>query len=136
MRLFVDGRDIEHISFGHLDSGEYKKYTGEAETYLKSLDSFLRICGKTIDSLEEVHIMVGEGSSTALRASLAIVNTLHFVKGVQLFGYMAPRQEEDAFERIRSGALLGEMLAGYAVPVYAHGPRITPTKKDQLNRKL
>ncbi len=135
MRLFVDGRDIDYISFGNLDSGEYKKYTGESETYLKSLDSFLKTCGKTIDSLEEAHMMVGEGSSTALRASLAILNTLRFTKRLQLYGYTAPRGE-DVFEVVRSGALQGEFLEAYAMPVYAHGPRMTPTRKDQLNRKI
>lgn len=135
MRLFVDGRDIEYISYGDLDSGEYKKYTGESETYLRSLDSFLSTCGKTIDSLDEVHIMLGEGSATALRASLAIINTLHFVKHIPLIGYTVPKGEEHVFQAIRSGNLSGELLPQYATPVYAHAPRITPTKKDQLNRK-
>ena len=136
MRLFVDGRDISHIELGDLDTGEHKKYSGEPETYLQAIDDFLRTCGKTIDSLTEGHIMIAEGSVTALRASLAIMNTIHFVSGMPLIAYKAPREEESVFKRIKSGDLVGEHLIGYAAPAYDRSPRITPTRKDHLNRKL
>ena len=136
MRLFVDGRDISYVEYGDVDTGEHKKYSGEPETYLKHLDDFLKSCGKTVDSLTEAHIMIGEGSSTALRASLAIINTIAFTKRIHIYAYRADRTREHIFGAIRSGDLQGEILSDFATPVYAHAPRMTPTKKDQLNRKF
>lgn len=134
MNLFIDGREIKEFTVGDIETNEYKKYSAEPHEQLKCLDEFLEGCGKSIDSVEELHIIKGKGSATALRTSLAIVNTIQFVKHIPVYTYVY-EQGVPCFEEIVSGNARGELATGYVTPEYAYAPRVTPTKRDQLNRK-
>lgn len=121
---------------GDLDTGEHKSYAGEPETFLASIVEFLQDCGQTLADIHEVHIMKGGGSSTALRTTIAQANVWRFVTKGKLYEYEGEIPFEDLWPQILSGQVIGKPAENYVQPLYTHAPRITPTNKDQLNRKL
>lgn len=134
MKLFIDGRDIREIHIGDIDTSEYKTYSTEPGYFLRSIDAFLQDCGKTFDSVEELHIMKGKGSATALRSALAIANTIQFVKHIPVYTYSVEK-DRHIFEDIVRGDLKGALATGYVTPDYEYAPKITKTNKDRLKRK-
>lgn len=138
MTLYVNGQDINRITFAVLESDSSVVKTVEVgpEQYLNELDAFLTENELSVPDISKIIAVVGPGSATALRASLSILNTLRFVKDVEVIGVEKdPELKEEAFiTQLNKGdyepVSRGEML----VPLYVSGPRITASKKDHLRR--
>lgn len=139
MILYLNGQDINRIVLGTVRDQVVNIETIDSspEKYLKVIDGFLKKEKQDIENLEGILVVVGPGSATALRAILAIVNTLHFTHKIPLYiveKNAGDSDEESVVESIKN--LVPLNLGEYAEPVYAHSPRITPSKKDRLGRKI
>jgi tRNA A37 threonylcarbamoyladenosine modification protein TsaB len=123
MKLYIDGTDIREIglSSDRFQTLVYKDAAPEA--FLAQIDAFVE---GDIDSVKEIHAYVGPGSSTALRSILSIVNTVHLTKNIPILGY----------EKTDEGPVEVYTDNRYLEPMYAHGPRITKSTHDNLNRKI
>lgn len=132
MFLFVSPNDLRVASFGLIDEGHTWVHLETIETrpehLLASCLEYLR--GRGIDpaSLLGVVVVVGPGSSTALRAGLTIVNTLAWRYELPLFEVenALGSSVEMLIEHINWGASVKR-----ATPRYGHGPRITEAKKKE-----
>lgn len=106
MMVTIDGSDIRRLVVNG------KVFDVEPEGYLAAIASVV-----SPSDISGVTVVQGPGSATALRASLAIANTLAMTLGVPLY---------DA-----SG-----VAHPYLDPLYANDPRITTSTKDSLRRAL
>lgn len=128
MMLYVCGNDIERITLGLLDQQDraFNFTVGPTdipampENYLGIIDGFLQAHEASLDKLEGIVVVSGEGSATALRSSHAIVNALGFARGIPL--YTSLDQLPDHSVKI-------------ALPEYANVPQVTVTKRDALKRR-
>lgn len=136
MKLFVNGQDISRIILGEIGK-EPVEMASSPEAFLRSLDTFLREKNQSAFDIEAIYAVIGPGSSTSLRTSLAIINTIGFVQGVPLYGMIKPLEKSDIdlMQEIHSGILLPE-VSEMLVPYYEKGPKITASNKDALGRKL
>ncbi len=135
MKIYFNGSDIHRCAIGELESGAYKVFEGGPDTFLQSLNTFIEQCGGHNDQIIEMHVIVGPGSATALRASLSIVNTLRFTQGVDVFGYeLLDDSDEEIMRAIQNEERRPVQQGGDLKPYYAHGPRITKSKKNRLKQ--
>ena len=136
MKLYVNGQDIHKLILGNVESGDLSVYSGEPHTYLASMNTYFEQQGNQLQHIKELHVIIGPGSATALRAILSIMNTLRFVKEIPVYGYKKVQDisDEDCIRDIRLGRQTAVQNEEWLKPAYAHAPRITPSKKDQLNR--
>lgn len=138
--LYVNGQDIKTFVIGLVgkEAGESLQVISETEpdAYLSHIDDFLKKEGKQIQDIETIYVVVGPGSATALRAILSIVNTIKFAAGLELVGVEKPMLEDDqeTVRKINDGQATLIKDDEFLSPIYAHGPRITISKKDQLKR--
>lgn len=116
MMLYVDGSDIAHIVLGWTTPGGAVQNTTDVavgpEGFLAAIVAFR--AGARLDGIVAV---TGPGSPTALRASLAIVNTLAMAEGTPLY---------DA-HGVQHNVLL---------PEYGGDARVTPSSRDSLRRRV
>lgn len=138
MILYVNGQDINELILGLLgEEVHLETFSVGPEKYLATLDAFLQTQNIELDKLEGVAVVVGPGSATALRSSLSIVNTLHFAKQLPL--YTIEKDPTVSDEDIVTKDMLSKLKplnkTSFAEPIYAHAPRITPSKKDALGRR-
>ncbi len=125
MTLWIDGTDIGRLVFAlwkdDVVTTPQVFFEGvvEPEGYLAAIVALV-----DFDMVTRIVVLDGPGSATALRASLAIANTIGFANSIPVMGV-------DKGEDWRSKTWDD---ARYAFPVYAHEPRITPRKKDALGR--
>lgn len=105
MMITIDGSDIRRLVVNG------RVFDVGPEGYLAAISEVA-----APEDIEGIAVVQGPGSATALRASLAIANTLAMTLGVPLC---------DA---------AGQPHA-YLEPVYENEARITPSTKDQLRRK-
>jgi len=138
MILYVNGQDIGTFVLGLIgDDVKLKSFSLGPEKYLLTIEAFLKENDLRLDHLKGIIVVTGPGSATALRSSLAIVNTIHFSKRTPLFAFEKAQDEPDA------NVVTTDLLATlqplkkdlFAQPVYAYAPRITPSKKDALGRR-
>ncbi len=137
MMLCVDGSDITRLTLevfvrehGASNVGGWNRVQGATfdvspEEYLASIVQFVQL-----EALEGIVVVVGPGSATALRASLAIANTLAMTRKIPLYGVQKGTPWESVLTN--DGPKDG---AAHLEPVYTAEPKITPSKKDQLRRK-
>lgn len=137
MMLYVNGSDIARLVLGAL-SDDRAKFTidpmviaSTPETCLKNVDAFLAAHPEVL--MNGIVAVIGPGSATALRTSLAIVNTLGFTKGLPLYGVeLAPGADDRTVLVDLHHAPVHRMLR----PAYANAAKITPSAKDTLGRIL
>jgi hypothetical protein len=137
MKLYVNGQDIAHLTLGLLaEVPVLEHFEIGPEGFLASLSAFLSTHDLMIGDIDSAVVVTGPGSATALRASLAIMNTLAFTKEVKLYGVEKPVDQSDlAFvQSLHVGGLGGSVNELQAT--YTRGPKITATTRDALRRKL
>lgn len=109
MILCIDGSDIATLKLAFQnDAGD----TVRQEEFATCPESFLThiVAFMGTDDVTGIRVACGPGSATALRASIAIAQTLAYAKSIPIIGGTEP--------------------------VYAHEARITPSKKDSLRRQI
>ena len=109
MILCIDGSDIATLKLAFQnDAGDTVRdgvFATRPEDFLAHIVAFMGA-----DDVAGIRVACGPGSATALRASIAIAETLAYAKGIPVLGGTEP--------------------------VYAHEARITPSKKDNLRRQV
>lgn len=141
MIIYVNGQDIHEIIFANLKGGTEEvsahKFEVGPEGFLKSFRDFLRQVGGSLDELERIIAVIGPGSATALRSSLAVVNTLAYAKGIELIGIEKPKDEQDidTIKKVIEQGFDKDDIKNVLMPKYEHKPRITVSTKDALRRK-
>ena len=138
MIIYLNGQDIGSLSLGLVSPDiSIEHISCSPEEYLKSLDEFLRAHALTLDVIEAFVVVRGPGSPTALRSSLALVNTLAFAKGIKLYGIEKAKDEadEDALIRWRSQNVTSESEE-MLTPIYDREVQITAPTRDALKRTL
>jgi len=137
MMLYVNGSDIARLTLGVLSDDRSAFVVAPAaiasspETCLKNIDAFVAAHPESLQA--GIVAVIGPGSATALRTSLAIVNTLGFTKGIPLYGVvLAPGADDRTVLVDLHHAPVHRMLR----PAYANAARITPSAKDALGRAL
>lgn len=137
MMLYVNGSDIARLTLGMLsdDRSAFIVDPGmilsSPETCLKNIAAFVATHPEA--SLTGIVAVIGPGSATALRTSLAIVNTLGFTKGLPLYGVeLAPGADDRTILVDLHRASVLRMLR----PAYTNAARITPSAKDALGRTI
>ncbi len=109
MILCINGTEITKLTLALQDDAGA---TVREETFVTCPEDFLAhiVAFLGTESVTGVTVVCGPGSATALRASIAIAQTLAYAKGIPIIGSTEP--------------------------IYAHEARITPSKKDNLRRSL
>lgn len=139
MMLYINGSDIAKFTIGAVADDrasfaiEPKTFAVRPEEFLFTVDAWLREQRIDITAISNLAVVIGPGSATALRTSLAWANTFAFTQSIPMYGIeLAVGSDERA-------ALIGiasmdpvPMLR----PVYANAPTITVTKKDALRRSI
>ncbi len=138
MIIYLNGQDIGSLSLGLVSPDiSVEHITCSPEEYLKTLDEYLRAHALTLDTIEAFVVVRGPGSPTALRSSLALVNTLAFAKGIKLYGIEKVKDEadEDALIRWRSQNVTSTSEE-IVTPLYDREVQITAPTRDALKRTL
>lgn len=130
MKLFLNGSDIRQIVIADLEDGILKKDEVDPSSFLRVIDEFV----KEALRIEEIHVIIGPGSATALRTTLSIVNTLQFAMGIPVYGYEWDGTDEALLEQIVNGTASAVECADFLRPAYAQAPKITKSNKDNLKR--
>lgn len=139
MMLFcMDGSDINRLALAAYewhdrtlsDNGWRRSRETVVETgpegYLAAVDAFIKP-----EEIDGIVVVQGPGSATALRASLAIANTIAAVRKIKLYGIAKGISWDAVF--VAEGPTDG---VNFLAPVYEHDPRITPSSRDDLRRKV
>lgn len=139
MMLYVNGQDIRKFTLALVrGNGDVSvcEYETSPEQFLFQLDAFLNKEGVRVGEIERIVTVIGPGSATALRSILSIVNTMQFVQGIEVLGVEKDPEIDDKkwIERIMNKDLDMIIPKPFLQPTYAHGPRITISKKDHLKR--
>ncbi len=138
MIIYLNGQDIGSLSLGLVSPDISVEHIAcSPEDYLKVLDEYLRAQAITLDAIEAFVVVRGPGSPTALRSSLALVNTLAFAKGIKLYGIEKAKDEadEDALIRWRSQNATSKSEE-ILTPLYDREVQITAPTRDALKRTL
>lgn len=138
MMLFLDGSDIGQVVLGLLadDRASFlvdpKTIVCRPEEYLFCVDAFLRE-NVSQEEISGIAVVVGPGSATALRASLALANTFAFTRSIPMYGV----QRNPSLDIL---SVLSDLSDAPSVPllrpVYANAVPITQSTKDVLRRTI
>lgn len=139
MMLYVNGSDIAKLTIAAVAddrasfSVQPKTFAVRPEEFLFTIDAWLREQHIDLKSISDLAIVVGPGSATALRTSLAWANTFAFAQSIPMFGIELADGADDR-------AALIDLASMHSVPmlrpIYANAPTITATKKDALRRNI
>lgn len=133
MMLYVNGQDIARLVLGLVDGGAWRVgptvFAVGPEAHLATVDAFVREHG----DFDGIVLVTGPGSATALRTSVSMVNALAYAMGRPLYPIEKAPDVDDATIVDRLADLKPVPMA---VPVYAHGARITAPTKDALKRRI
>jgi len=132
MKLYVNGQDISRITVGSVDTESLITRQVETELFLSVIHAFVTERARSYDNLESIYAVVGPGSATALRCTLSILQTIHFVEGIPLFA--VEKNPDEADEATIARAIVDAQPVDTLVPLYQHSPRITISNKDVLGR--
>lgn len=136
MIFFCDGTDIRELTLGlgaetdgiFAFSGGRERVSAEPDGFLRAIDTFLRSHDVSVGDVDGIVVVQGPGSSTALRASLALVNTIAFARAIPIYAIHA--------DDVRGNTFALPLSVPAAFPEYAHGARITASNKDDLRRTI
>lgn len=137
MILYLNGQDIRQLVLGDLEAGSVEVFSADPGEYLSLVDNFLKSKKVSLDDVKALAAVVGPGSPTALRASLAIVNTLTFVNQRRAISLEKdPGLADDEFIKSLDIAKLLSKGAETLKPLYLHEPKITVSARDNLKRPV
>ncbi len=142
MIVYINGQDIHKIIFANLQEGIEDRDIVIEETgpegYLKAFRDFLDKADSELDEIEKIFAVIGPGSATALRSSLAIINILGYSKAIDLVGVEKEKDEQDidTTKKLIEQGLSSFDVKNVLMPKYEHKPRITVSTKDALRRKV
>ncbi len=138
MMLFLDGSDIGKLCLGLLTDDrtsfvmDPKKIDCRPEECLFYIHAFLRE-NISDEEISGIAVVVGPGSATALRASLAFANTFAFTRNIPMYGV----QHDSNLDTL---SILSDLSGASSVPllrpVYANAVPITQSTKDALRRTI
>lgn len=133
--LYVNGSEIDSLVLGILND-ERSIFLLQPSRVQVPPEGFLGKITQMIDmpgsgQLFGIVVVLGPGSATALRSSLAIVNALSFARSIPIFGVSL---EKGADDRTVLVALRDSKSIPMARPIYAYAARITTSNKDALRR--
>lgn len=137
--LYVNGSDIARLTIGVIadDRGSFaiapKTHAVRPEEFLLTIDGWLREQQIDLKSISALAVVIGPGSATALRTSLAWANTFAFTQSMPMYGIKLPIDSDDRAALIDLGSMQSVPMLR---PVYANAPTITATKKDALRREI
>jgi tRNA A37 threonylcarbamoyladenosine modification protein TsaB len=139
MMLFINGSDIARLSLGLIDDDrsrfviEPTVYNVRPEEYLATIDAFCAEHGTLREQITGIVAVLGPGSATALRTSLAFVNAYAFAQSLMIFGVTLEAKSDDRFVLLGLPALHPVSMVQ---PIYANDVNITVSGKDSLGRRL
>ncbi len=130
MILYINGQDIKRLVLGTVAVGADPGigptvFEADPDDYLEVIANYLTSLGQTLEDLGALAVVVGPGSPTALRASLAIANTLAFARRLPTLPLEKPAEVDDQefIKTINLDTL--EARARTLKPIYLHPPNIT-----------
>lgn len=136
MMIYVNGQDIARLVLGIIKENTWAQepqvFEIRPEQYLQGLDAYLREQGIAQDQISGFALVKGPGSATSLRTSHAMINALAFALGV---GVTSLEKPVDIPDREAVDLLASKQSHPFALPVYAHEPNITQSRRDALKRK-
>ncbi|MBI5369726.1 hypothetical protein HZA85_00840 [Candidatus Uhrbacteria bacterium] len=136
MRLFLCGQDLSFFDVGLLDGQTFqtrRRFEVAPEAYLSTIDGFLKEVHILPQNLSGLVVVTGPGSFTAIRISLTIANTLHFVFDLPLFVMDNPDHLQPQELIATQKSLQPLDSAAFAEPQYGRPAQITtPRHGDKL----
>ena len=136
MMIYVNGQEISQLVLGVIKDGQWrhepKIHQVRPEEYLATWEAFLRELKIDRAQIEGFVLVKGPGSATALRTVHAMVNALAFALNVKVTSI---EKSPSAADADMLTAIAEASSLPFALPVYAHDPNITATKRDALKRK-
>lgn len=139
MMLYVNGSDIDRLTIGAVADDravfaiEPKTFVVRPEEFLFTIDAWLREQHIDLTSISSLAVVIGPGSATALRTSLAWANTFAFTQSIPMYGIELAVGSDERAALIGLGAADSSPMLR---PVYTNAPTITATKKDALRRNI
>ena len=136
MKIVIRGTDIARCTVGIQVPGapwHAVTYAARPEEYLAILQRHLQEAGVNIADVQGIVVIAGEGSATAVRASVTLANVLAWTHGwtVEEIAIPAEATEEEMGEAVKRA-----VRVRVARPQYQHAPHITQSTHDVLKRKL
>lgn len=135
MMLYLRGTDIHRLILGGI-APDRSRFIISPQTHEASPEKWLGIINEFLSSNSSVctgiALVLGPGSATALRTSLALANTIAFTRSLPMFGFELPL---DADDRMALVLLHEAQPLPMARPIYSAPAHITPQKKDTLHRR-
>jgi hypothetical protein len=126
--LFIAAQDIHSLTVGLVRDGllqEEQEISSRPEEYLATVSSVLAGWGVFAKDLDAVGVVVGPGSFTSCRVSVAIANGIAFAAGIPVIPVQNP-------QRLSLSRIVDQTdFTGYsdidrfAIPVYDRPPHIT-----------
>lgn len=140
MMLCVDGSDIESIFFALTErEGDVLRVIHEQKVErrlgneLGLVQEFLAAQGVAVSDVDAVGLVVGPGSSGALRSTLSFMNAWALGRGMGVCEVMKLGSSE-------VGKLGGWEISApekaFVLPVYERAAHTTPSHKDALGRRV
>lgn len=135
MIIFIDGHDIASLKIGFMEKfsvplvfvAEPKELVAESGEWLRFIEEEIGRMNLKKEEISGVAIVSGPGSPTALRASLALGQTLALTLGKDLY----------RLETNEAGELKGEKIDhGFILPIYNRSANISVSNKDSLRRPV
>jgi len=118
LTLLVDEVEIIH-----------KKYQGQHPDILFSLDKFIKQNNLKLDKISYLVLLEGQGSFSGVRQAAAILNTIHLIKKINIFG-LDVRKYPSREQIIRAIQKEARKKHGFLKPIYSGEPNITyPSNK-------
>ena len=139
MILYLNGQDIRNFTIGVLEVEPFqivKTIKSDPKDFLLHINDFLKSNNRKIKDVKKIIVVVGPGSATSLRSILSIVNTIRFTQEIEVAGIEKDPLEKDSeiLKKIDQKKVEFIKSEDILLPKYAHGPRITISKKDNLGQ--
>ena len=139
MMLYINGSDIAKFIIGAVAddrasfSIEPKTINVRPEDFLFTIDAWLSEYHIDLTSISSLAVVIGPGSATALRTSLAWANTFAFTQSIPMYGIELATGSDERAALIGLASMNSSPMLR---PVYTNAPTITATKKDALRRSI
>lgn len=137
--LCIDGSDIESIFFALAErEGDKLRVVYEQQISrrlgdeLRLMQEFLQVQGCDQAGLEAIGVVVGPGSSGALRSTLSLVNAWALGRGLGVCEVVKLGSGEDG--KVGRWEIVAQEKS-FVLPVYERAAHTTPSHKDALGRR-
>lgn len=143
MMLCVDGSDIESIFFAlALREGDVLQVRCEQKVErrlgneLGLVQDFLAAQGVAVSDVDAVGLVVGPGSSGALRSTLSFMNAWALGRGMGVCEVVREGVGGPASGRMNGGWGVVRSEKAFVLPIYERAAHTTPSHKDALGRRI